>query len=980
MKTGRECPAQELFLKVELAGHVPYNRPYMATPTNQANETTAGALGRRSTRLSIAIPIAISGRNAAGAAFKENSRTITVNKHGAKISTAQPLTLGTEIVIENRHLGGTARANVVWLGERKGLKEPVEVGVQLTEASNIWGIEFPPEDWQEASLGEVAQTAKVTTSERPILPAPGKVPEGPAAPKGSRAAGAWALPVKAPETAKAAIPARPIAPAAPLPSRAQPPSRLSSPQVEPVTSAAIEGLNAQAEKTVENYARIFEEKVARVGQEMGFKAQAQLQQAANALEEKLLATLKENVAKLRDDLGASEKELESLLIRYGEIKESGAREVEKTKQNLEAAGFAALESAVERLNEATEKELREVRQVVVNETRKRVGEEAAASVEKFGQEASTRLVQLAEEHLSRVEPEVRERAARTLDELAKRAGEVIQASETDFQERVRKVSEGALAAVREEARALAAREVESRRGEVVAAVEQEIGGRSVEAIESFSKEALARLAGHGEELLARTEADFKAREEEARIRSAEEVRKAIEAATGEGLNTLAKASAAEVASLEAQFDKAAKRAQEKASKELSEYLNKTTEELLAPAAKELQKNLAEARGALKEDLKSTWKTLADEAKKQLGSMAGTTVDSLNQEVKVGLDEFRNSLKKSARDSVEKAARELEGDLQKAVERERQEHLKRLEKESSEACGKALKEFEDRISLAAQAQAETLGRLPGAVAEAGEKALAEIRERAERAAEAVKDYERRESTLRQLGKKLEDVGGQALAAITGQGERTLAEVTKVAAGIRSETEVRQRAATEALDKLRAKTEQAVKEASDAVNMHVGSGTVFLKELEGQAQTRLETLSAKMEGLARSSEAEFERLAAEFSSAAMEGLRASSDALVERLQERLQETADEFSAHGAESLQARFEAITEKLVEESAAVLAKQSRENVEMAATKLEEQKEKVVNEAEDSMRAKLAEAFASVFRPGGRRAIDRIVEESQKKP
>jgi len=919
LKTGRECPAQEVFLEVELAGHVPYNPLYMDTPTKQVNEATAGALGRRSTRLSIAIPIAISGKNAAGAAFKENSRTITVNKHGAKISTAQPLTLGTEIVIENRHLGGTARANVVWLGERKGLKDPVEVGVQLTEASNIWGIEFPPEDWQEAPPVQVAPSAKVTTSEKPILPAAGKVPEAPAAPKGSRAAGAWALPVKAPETARAAIPARPIAAAVPLPSRAQPPSRLSPPQVEPLTSAAIEGLNAQAEKTLENYARIFEEKVARVGQEMGFQAQAQLQQAANALEEKLLATLKENVAKLRDDLGASEKELESLLIRYGEIKESGAREVEKTKQNLEAAGFAALESAVEKLNEATEKELREVRQVFVNETRKRVGEEAAASVEKFGQEASTRLVQLAEVHLSRVEPEVRERAARTLDELAKRTGEVIQASEADFQERVRKVSEGALAAVREEAQALAAREVESRRGEVVAA-------------------------------------------------------------TGEGLKTLAKVSAAEVESLEAQFDKAAKRAQEKASKELSEHLNKTTEELLAPAAKELQRNLSEARAALKEELKSTWKTLADEAKKQLGSMAGTTVDSLNQEVKTGLDEFRNSLKKAARESVEKAARELEGDLRKAVERERQEHLKRLEKESSEACGKALKEFEDRMSLAAQAQAETFGRLPGAVAEAGEKALAEIRERAERATEAVKDYERRESTLRQLGKDLEEVSGQALAAITGQGERTLAEVTKVAAEIRSETEVRQRAATEALDKLRAKTQQAVKEAADAVNMHVGSGTVFLKELEGQAQTRLETLSAKMEGLARSSEAEFERLAAEFSSAAMEGLHAGSDALVERIQEQLQKTADEYSTHCAETLQKQFEDITEKLVEESAAVLAKQSQENVEMAAAKLQEQKERVVNEAEDSMRAKLAEAFASVFRPGGRRAIDRIVEESQKKP
>ena len=44
-----------------------------------------GAASRRSTRLAIAIPIAFSGKDAAGNAFKENTRTIVVNKHGAKI-------------------------------------------------------------------------------------------------------------------------------------------------------------------------------------------------------------------------------------------------------------------------------------------------------------------------------------------------------------------------------------------------------------------------------------------------------------------------------------------------------------------------------------------------------------------------------------------------------------------------------------------------------------------------------------------------------------------------------------------------------------------------------------------------------------------------------------------------------------------------------------------------------------------------------
>src|SRR5438094_5701108 len=162
--------------------------------TGVANAEATGAPGRRSTRLAIAIPIAFSGKSSGGAAFKENTRTITINRQGAKVATMQALTLGAEVLIENRHLGTSARANVVWLGERKGPKDSVEIGVQLVEASNIWGIEFPPEDWQEAPPAQATLRAGVTTPEKPIAPPAGKVSEGPAAPKASRAASAWALP------------------------------------------------------------------------------------------------------------------------------------------------------------------------------------------------------------------------------------------------------------------------------------------------------------------------------------------------------------------------------------------------------------------------------------------------------------------------------------------------------------------------------------------------------------------------------------------------------------------------------------------------------------------------------------------------------------------------------------------------------------------------------------------------------------------
>src|SRR5437773_7142680 len=142
--------------------------------TGVANAEATGAPGRRSTRLAIAIPIAFSGKSSGGAAFKENTRTITINRQGAKVATMQALTLGAEGLIENRHLGTSARANVVWLGEREGPKDSVEIGVQLVEASNIWGIEFPTEDWQEGSPAKPAPGAGARLDSKLPPPAPAK--------------------------------------------------------------------------------------------------------------------------------------------------------------------------------------------------------------------------------------------------------------------------------------------------------------------------------------------------------------------------------------------------------------------------------------------------------------------------------------------------------------------------------------------------------------------------------------------------------------------------------------------------------------------------------------------------------------------------------------------------------------------------------------------------------------------------------------
>ena len=102
---------------------------------------------RRSTRLSLTIPVTISGVDADGHAYSEVVRTVIINKHGGKIATTRPLTMGTEILIENHAMGLAAKASVAWLGEKPSAGELHHVGLQLLDAQNIWGIAFPPDDW-----------------------------------------------------------------------------------------------------------------------------------------------------------------------------------------------------------------------------------------------------------------------------------------------------------------------------------------------------------------------------------------------------------------------------------------------------------------------------------------------------------------------------------------------------------------------------------------------------------------------------------------------------------------------------------------------------------------------------------------------------------------------------------------------------------------------------------------------------------------
>lgn len=106
---------------------------------------------RRSDRLMLTIPLSIEGTDTRGNPFKEEGRTITLNRHGARIRVARPLRVGQTLSLANLVSHRQAEFQVV------GPVAPVtdrggEWGVEYQNMKdNIWGIQFPPASDPEGS-------------------------------------------------------------------------------------------------------------------------------------------------------------------------------------------------------------------------------------------------------------------------------------------------------------------------------------------------------------------------------------------------------------------------------------------------------------------------------------------------------------------------------------------------------------------------------------------------------------------------------------------------------------------------------------------------------------------------------------------------------------------------------------------------------------------------------------------------------------
>ncbi|HKS67693.1 MAG TPA: PilZ domain-containing protein [Candidatus Acidoferrales bacterium] len=101
---------------------------------------------RRSLRVLLSVPVLVSGKNSSGQDFKEETRTLVVNAHGALISLATPVTAGQQIQMSNKATEQSLNCRIVYVSKPQAGRSQMGIEFEKPMAS-FWQIDFPPNDW-----------------------------------------------------------------------------------------------------------------------------------------------------------------------------------------------------------------------------------------------------------------------------------------------------------------------------------------------------------------------------------------------------------------------------------------------------------------------------------------------------------------------------------------------------------------------------------------------------------------------------------------------------------------------------------------------------------------------------------------------------------------------------------------------------------------------------------------------------------------
>jgi len=603
------------------------------------------------------IPITIHGTDTGGLVFRENTWTIGVNKQGAKIATFHPLALGGQISVVNPVLGRTAKARIIWVGEKRFPEDPFEVGVELMEAQNVWGIKFPPEDWQRptpaAARGHegadaATPAAKATSTEAAKTAADTpKVVESPASTPKEGEKDSGASPEKfnqfnlalaalshfqAEATAGTRTEAPPAPPAALAPGPASEPSRLRLEAVEP--------------------------------------------------KGKTFSSLQDEIHAQMDQLEAWRGEIQALLLKLQDTERSWQAQMEQAAHRLEEASSKKLESSLEESS-------RQLLDRLTGSLDQRARDAERALETKFG-----KLETQVQEAIANASRKVHESSEREVEQVRK-----IISNRVDWAVDSLNLATGAAA----NKLYTAYRKTEADYKALNANYSHKLGELSKSGVDSFRQRMQAAL-GEFQTLLEKTWNEFKEK-------GTREVTERLRKNSDELLESWAKEldrRAVDVLDLLSDQLKTSGAAIVEETKKQATGLNQSARDALAREARATVDTVK----ALGEKLGSSGEALVGETAKQLSAMTRATIESLARETRAVSDECRTEARRTLEEFGQRGPRELEASLARLVEKHREAMLRELQQEADNSSQRALDQIRIRSEQVAREAADTVYKQVG----------------------------------------------------------------------------------------------------------------------------------------------------------------------------------------------------------------------------------------------------------------------------
>src|SRR5947209_17008302 len=140
-----------------------------------------GEDARRSTRIDRSVPLIIFGQNRMGEPFVERTVSTSINLHGCRYPSRHDYGVGAWVTLQVVGLNvepkpPAVRARVKSVHMSHSSRELQQVGVELENPANVWGIAIPPQDW--LALGETnTSMAQFSPAVAPAPVAPPISPE-----------------------------------------------------------------------------------------------------------------------------------------------------------------------------------------------------------------------------------------------------------------------------------------------------------------------------------------------------------------------------------------------------------------------------------------------------------------------------------------------------------------------------------------------------------------------------------------------------------------------------------------------------------------------------------------------------------------------------------------------------------------------------------------------------------------------------------